>query len=960
MSITPDAKESPVKQGQTITIPAVPVVAVNALHAAVLMPDGELKIISHDQARVLLHKQPVIVAHAPFTKSRLGLDDIFAFDVLELFAFVHPAKFCVPTPHGLAKFLGLNTPKTFEDYPFALLESVQALLSDLDIASRTPIPAPVLSMESGGESGPNQTPDSNQKLDPILVAGVMGLNGKGWPWTPFAIAAMGGVYDPALPVETRTALHVWRTLPAWAETAPPPPPSHFPVTGDEARERLRSLLDTPPHKTEPRPQQIEYTTRMSAVFAPPDTSDQPHVVLAEAGTGVGKTLGYIAPASVWAEKNDGTVWISTYTKNLQRQIDQELNRLYPDPDLKNHKVAIRKGRENYLCLLNLEDMIAGAALAKNPTQVVAAGLMARWAEISREGDLSGADFPGWLPGLLGTAHSTGLSDRRGECIYSACDHYHKCFVERAIRKSRHASIVVANHALVMVQTALNGVDGDLPQRYIFDEGHHLFEAADSAFAGHLSAWETADMRRWVLGPESGSKSKGRSRARGLKKRAEDLISGNSEAEPLLDAILQAAQSLPAYGWSRRLKDKNPQGPAEEFLGQVYQQVYTRADGRDGPYSLEVETRPMAPTLLDSARALKAKLRALQKPMLALAALLRKKLEDQSDTLDSDTRKRLDAVSSTLIRRGEITIGGWVAMLDQLEEKNPSDDFVDWMEIERADGQASDVGLHRHWIDPMAAFAASMKHQAHGIAITSATLRDHTDDDDANWRAALTRTGASYLSDSPQRLAVQSPFDYATATRAFVITDVRKDDMGQVAAAYRTLFEASGGGALGLFTAISRLRAVHSRIHLDLENAGLNLYAQHIDDIDTGTLVDIFREERHACLLGTDAVRDGVDVPGDALRLLVYDRVPWPRPTILHKARRDEFGKRHYDELVTRMRLRQAFGRLIRRADDRGVFAILDSGLPSKMHAAFPDGVVVERLGLAEAAVKIREFLDQKS
>src|SRR5690606_8518291 len=107
------------------------------------------------------------------------------------------------------------------------------------------------------------------------------------------------------------------------------------------------------------------------------------------GTGVGKTMGYLAPASVWAEKNDGAVWIATYTKNLQRQIDRELDRLYPDPAIKNRRVAIRKGRENYLCLLNLDEMTASAALAKDIRQVIAAGLMARWAERTRDGDLQG-------------------------------------------------------------------------------------------------------------------------------------------------------------------------------------------------------------------------------------------------------------------------------------------------------------------------------------------------------------------------------------------------------------------------------------------------------------------------------------------------------------------------------------------------------------------------------------------
>jgi len=968
MPETTDAQESPDKQAQMITLPAVPAVAVNASQAAILMPDGELKILPLDQAAKALHKKPIMVVHAPFTKSRLGLRDMIAFDLLELFAFVHPAKFCVPTPSGLAKTLGITVPEHFEDYPVAILESAQALLSDIISEQKTATaraihlaatatPGPLMD----GHNGTNQPPESNGESTgeskriptPIQIAQMMKSSPQkdtGWVWSPFIIQTLGG----SIEVEPeKSVLHVWRTLGAWAEQAPPPPPSHHPVTGDEARERLKSLLLTQTHKTEARPEQIDFTTRITAAFAPAEQRDHPHVVLAEAGTGVGKTLGYIAPASLWAEKNDGTVWLSTYTKNLQRQIDQELDRLYPDPALKHSKVAIRKGRENYLCLLNFEDLANGAALSRNPQQIVAAGLMARWILATRDGDLSGADFPGWLSSLLGLANTTGLADRRGECVYAACDHYHKCFVERAIRKSRHASIVVANHALVMIQTALAGPEGDLPQRYVFDEGHHLFEAADSAFAAHLTAWETADLRRWILGPEQAGR---RTRARGLKKRVEDLIAGQDDSMKALDAILLAAQSLPAYGWSHRLKDRNPHGVTEQFLASVYAQVLARAAGRDGPYSLEVDAKPVTPEVLEAARALKQKLRQLQKPIIALASLLAKRLEDHADTLDSDTRKRLDAAASSLLRRGNITLGGWIGMLESIEKNERDETYIDWMEIERAEGQASDVGLYRHWVDPMQAFAGSIRHQAHGIAITSATLRDGTGDADIDWQAAMNRTGAAALSPTVQRVAIPSPYDYAAQTRAFVITDVRKDDMAQVASAYRTLFTASGGGALGLFTAISRLRGVYDRIHGDLDQVGLDLYAQHVDDMDTGTLVDIFRAERHACLLGTDAVRDGVDVPGDALRLLVYDRVPWPRPTILHKARRDAFGGRHYDEMVTRMRLRQAFGRLIRRDDDKGVFVMLDSGLPSRLHGAFPEGVVVERIGLAEASAEIRHFL----
>jgi ATP-dependent DNA helicase DinG len=142
----------------------------------------------------------------------------------------------------------------------------------------------------------------------------------------------------------------------------------------------------------------------------------------------------------------------------------------------------------------------------------------------------------------------------------------------------------------------------------------------------------------------------------------------------------------------------------------------------------------------------------------------------------------------------------------------------------------------------------------------------------------------------------------------------------------------------------------------MDEAGLALYAQHMDALDTGTLVDIFRAEEDACLLGTDAVRDGVDVPGRSLRLIVFDRVPWPRPSILHKSRKSRFGGSRYDDMLTRLKLKQAYGRLIRRGTDRGVFVMLDSALPSRLLDAFPEEVEVHRLGLAEIIRQTRDFL----
>ena len=294
------------------------------------------------------------------------------------------------------------------------------------------------------------------------------------------------------------------------------------------------------------------------------------------------------------------------------------------------------------------------------------------------------------------------------------------------------------------------------------------------------------------------------------------------------------------------------------------------------------------------------------------------------------------------------------MLAELAGETPAE-FVDWFSLTRADGREVDVGMHRHWVDPTRPFIEHVARPAHGVLITSASLRDGTGDAEADWRAAEARTGAGHLATPALRAQVPSPFDYAGQTRVLVVTDVRRDAADPVAAAYRELFAASGGGALGLFTAIARLRAVHGRIAAPLEAAGLTLYAQHVDPLDTATLVDIFRAERDACLLGTDAVRDGVDVPGPSLRLIVFDRVPWPRPDLAHRARRQAFGT-GYDDMLVRLKLKQAYGRLVRRADDRGVFVLLDRAIPSRLLGAFPEGIEIERLGLAEAIAATRDFL----
>jgi ATP-dependent DNA helicase DinG len=657
-----------------------------------------------------------------------------------------------------------------------------------------------------------------------------------------------------------------------------------------------------------------------------------------------------------------------------------LARLYPDQAIRRRQVVVRKGRENYLCLLNLEDRTNQILSQKNPQAAIPLGLLARWLLATDDGDLQGGDLPGWFSELFGPAATLGLADRRGECIHGACPHYRRCFVEHTIRRARTASLVVANHALVMIQAAHGFVDGAaaggldgtaVPTRYVFDEGHHLFDAADAAFAAVFSGIEGAELRRWMLGAEGGP-----SRARGLRHRMNELVGGREELEAPLDAALQAARALPAPGWSMRLSEAMPElvepgdkqtNASEAVLRLLRHQVLARTQGAEpgARAMLECDLHPLLPGLEDAASRLERALARIIEPLRILADRLAARLEDESEELEPAMRLRIEAASRVVRHRAINRLSSWQTMMSDLadprSEPGERPAYVNFVQLDRREAGDRDAGLHRHWLDPTVPFAATLAASAHGLLVTSATLRDAGDmDAEASWLAAENRVGAPHLPSPAIRAALASPFDYARQTRCFVVNDV-SSEIGPLAAAYRSLFLAAGGGGLGLFTAISRLRAVHARIAPALEAAGIPLLAQHVDAMDNATLVDVFRTEEDSCLLGTDAMRDGVDVPGRALRLVVFERVPWPRPDILHRERRIHLSggdPRAFDDAAARQRLRQAFGRLIRAAGDRGVFVLLDRRAPTRLLSALPAGVDAQRVGLAEAVAQTRAFLER--
>ncbi|GLI98604.1 ATP-dependent DNA helicase [Sphingobium sp. BS19] len=880
--------------------------ALHASHGGIwLREGGETRGISKGEAVGRTAETPVLLLNGPLAGQRLGYADLNGLDLLELWAFVHPARFVVPTAKGLAEALRLPAPATEADIPaliHAIAERLIAQLSASDWAER---------------EGAWTSAQSLYRLR--------------WPWAQLV--------TPHLATPQEAERWLFSKLPEWEETAPRPAPRTISLNGDKVLERLDMLTG---HGAETRPGQRAYAENAAASFAPRAMRDQPNMLLAEAGTGIGKTLGYLAPASLWSAEAGGAVWISTYTKALQRQLDRETIRLFPDAETRKRRVVVRKGRENYLCLLNLEDALQGGFAGR---AAVLAQLVARWAAFTKDGDMVGGDLPGWLPTLFRRNGSTALTDRRGECIYAGCPHYRKCFIERASRASAEADIVIANHALVMINAARGRETGNQPQRIIFDEGHHLFDAADSTFAALLSGQEAIELRRWVIGPEGSS----RGRRRGLAARLSDVASYDAEGALAIEAARHAAQALPGDEWLKRVVAGDPFGPVEALLAAVRGTVYARAaeSGKDADagYGLETELAEPDGALVEAAQAAAEALDALLRPLTHLGKRLEAVVQDPPDWLDGQARARIEGAIASLGWRCDL-VAAWLALLSRIG--GPADpDFVDWLAVDRYEGREFDIGIHRHWLDPTKPLASAVLKPAHGVIVTSATLKGGGD-----WNLAEARSGTLHLSRPAARFEAVSPFDYPTQAEVLVVTDIKRGDIAAMSGAYARLIEAAQGGTLGLFTAIRRLRAVHARIADRLARAGLPLFAQHVDPMDTGTLVDIFRDDPRASLLGTDALRDGVDVPGDSLRLVVMEGVPWPKPTVLHSARKLAGGGSRYDDALIRARLAQAFGRLIRRASDRGCFVILSAAMPSRLLSAFPEGVAIRRVTLDEAIIAV--------
>ena len=250
-------------------------------------PEGEIIRPMPGEIDALISAGTLVVCHKKWTETRLGQKLDTALDILELFAFIRPAQVISPTPAGLASRLGLSQPASAEDKVLTLAQAATRLLDEL-------------------AEMPAQTTAKLADIAEMMRRG-------GWRWAPAILLQLGVSSAKNAPPDGRAAA-IWSDIPEIPDSGFRPPPGIQPVMPDAARERLSEMLGS---HSEIRRSQSDYAAAAASIFASPDSGPTPFLLLAEAGTGTGKTLGYLAPASLWAEKNDGNVWISTFTRTLQ-------------------------------------------------------------------------------------------------------------------------------------------------------------------------------------------------------------------------------------------------------------------------------------------------------------------------------------------------------------------------------------------------------------------------------------------------------------------------------------------------------------------------------------------------------------------------------------------------------------------------------------------------------------------
>lgn len=579
-------------------------------------------------------------------------------------------------------------------------------------------------------------------------------------------------------------------------------------------------------------------------------------LLAEAGTGTGKTFAYLVPLLLSGQK----AIVSTGTRALQDQLyHRDLPRVR-DALGTGLKTALLKGRANYLCRYRLE-RAKGEPRFTSREQIAQFQRIVAWSGRTKMGDLAEIEaLPEDSP-LLPMVTSTAEN-----CLGSECPLWTDCFVVQARQRAQSADLVVVNHHLLLADLALKqeGFGEILPgaQAFVVDEAHQLPELAAQFFGEGLSARPLVELGRDALGEckdVQGSLALVQQPARDL--------------EQATRALRAAMEGLPARGTQARAL----QWPAFD-----------------------------------------AALRALAESVVALRDALAP-LREASPGFDACHARAQDMVSRLARWHVERDLD---AGLDDAHGGGPDDD-VRWYEL-----SPRGFRLQRTPLDVSGPLRVHREQSRAAWVFTSATLAV-----DEAFGHIATRLGL----DEPETLLVPSPFDWPSQALCYLPPRLPqpsdRDYTWAVVEAVRPVLHASGGRAFVLFASH---RALREAAELLREDGDWPLFVQ--GEAPRHVLLQRFRESGNGVLLGAASFREGVDVAGEALSVVVIDKLPFAAPDdpvfearlqAIRRAGGNPFRDEQLPQAV--IALKQGVGRLIRTETDRGVLVLCDPRLTQKSY-----------------------------
>jgi ATP-dependent DNA helicase DinG len=643
---------------------------------------------------------------------------------------------------------------------------------------------------------------------------------------------------------------------------------------------------------------------------------------AEAGTGVGKSFAYLIPALHFAAQNNERVIISTATITLQQQLFSKDIPLVQEALGSKVKSALVKGRGNYLCIRRLEDIMGNAQGEIDLPFAEAKDELARiadWANTSKSG---GRDDLSFTPTEKLWSRVCSDADL---CMGKHCHQQKRCFVQALRKEAAAARIIVVNHHLLFADLAARhegaGYESSvvLPpySRVIIDEAHTIEDAATSFFSKEFS--RVGIMRH--VGRLYRRRRAGRSRLQpkaGLLVRFCSLISAGDKN---LDSLAEALDGI-------RLAAAELDSSALDFCGT--EGVFRLSPEREND-GVESVLFPLFITL--------------GKKLLAFTAMVR----DLVEQLPEDALDDPGVITScywelkAILRRFESIAGICTAFTDYRQRQGE----VMWIERRSAGGDdTSFAEAGRYWAvftQSPVELAESLKESLFSpnktVVCVSATLAIS-----GNFNYWAIRSGAA-LTQGRQLLSgcFPSPFPYSRAVLLAAPDDAPLPDETDyqefVDRSVGRLVAAAGGSALVLFTSYQSLNSAWNAALPPLQQLGIRCLRQ--GDDDRSRLLQTFLTDTHSVLFATDSFWEGVDAPGDTLRLVILCRLPFRTPNDpVFEARREAIEKNGGNPFMELslpsavMKFKQGFGRLIRRSSDRGVVAVLDSRLIKKRYGTF--------------------------